>query len=66
MFLFILYRKNLLRFVAFSLFFYEVLKLQSFEFDVSDIILTNAEIISPLYFLHILVNFMEKDPLTMF
>ena len=41
---------------------FHVLILQSFEFDVSDVIPANVQNISPLLFLHTFVDFMENEP----
>ena len=46
--------------------FHEVMKLKSFEFDVSDVIPANVQIVSPWYSLHIFVNFMKRGPTTKF
>ena len=40
---------------------YQVTKLQSFESGMSDVITTNVKNISPLSFLHIFVNFVQKE-----
>ena len=42
--------------------FHEVVKLQSFEFSVSDVIPENVQHISPLVFFAFFVSFMEKKP----
>ena len=42
--------------------FHEVIKMQSFEFSVSDVIPTNVQNISPLVFFTFFVSFMEKNP----
>ena len=48
--------------------FQGVRKLQSFEFNLNDVnvIPVNAENISPLIFLHIFIDFMEKESSTNF
>ena len=45
--------------------FHEVMKVRSFEFDVSDVIPTNVYNISSMI-LHIFVDLMEKEPSTNF
>ena len=42
--------------------FHKVVKLQSFEFSVSDVIPENVQNISPLVFFAFFVSFMEKKP----
>ena len=42
--------------------FHEDIKLQSFEFSVSDVIPENVQNISPLVFFAFFVSFMEKKP----
>ena len=42
--------------------FYEVMKLQSFEFDIYDVIPANTQNFSPWFSLHIFVNFVEREP----
>ena len=42
------------------------MKLQTFEFDISDVIHMNLQQISSLDFLHIFVNFVKKKPCTKF
>ena len=42
--------------------FHEVMKIQSFEFDVSDVTPANVHITFHHCFLHIFVNLMEKEP----
>ena len=41
--------------------FHEVIKLQSFEFSVSDVIPANVQNISPRVFLAFFVSFVEKN-----
>ena len=53
-------------FCSFLVRFYDVIKLQSFEFSVSEVIPTNAQNISPLvffvFFVSFFVRFLEKKP----
>ena len=42
--------------------FHEVIKLQSFEFSVSDVVSAIVQNISPLVFFALFVSFMEKKP----
>ena len=44
----------------------KVMKLQSFEFDTSDVIRANIQNISPQAFFHIFVNVMENELYTKF
>ena len=46
--------------------FHEVIRLQSFEFDVSDITPANLQNILPLLHLFAFVNFVQKEPYTEF
>ena len=45
---------------------HEVMKLQSFKCNMSDVILANAQNISFLVFFAYICNFMEKEPFTQF
>ena len=45
---------------------YEVMKLQSFESGVSEVITANVQNISPLFFLNVFDNFMKKVVFTEF
>ena len=42
------------------------MKSRTFEFDISDIITANVKSLSPLFFLHVFVNFMEKESFMVF
>ena len=42
--------------------FHEIIKLQSFEFSVSDVIPANVENISFLVFFAFFISFVEKNP----
>ena len=46
--------------------FYEVMKLQSFEFDISDLIPVNTHDIFNLAFVHTFAIFIEKESLLSF
>ena len=52
--------------VKFLNIFYEVMKLQSFEFDISDLIPVNTHDIFKLAFFHTFAIFMEKESLLSF
>ena len=54
------------KFCGASISSYEVVKLQSFESGVSEVITANVKNISPLLFLHVFDNFMKKVVFTEF
>ena len=46
--------------------FLQSYELQSFEFDVCDVIPANVQNISPWFSLHICIDFMQREPLQSF
>ena len=58
-------KKPCAKFCGVLISFHKVMKLQSFESDVSDVIPVNVQNFSSLFSLHIFVSFMEKEPFYM-